>query len=118
GVSEHIRVISLVGRFLEHSRIFYFANGNGHRREEELYLGSADLMPRNLDRRVEVLFPIEQPLLRAALRDKVLLQLLKDTANARQLQSDGAYIRRRATEGQAPLDMQQWFATNALLRAE
>jgi polyphosphate kinase len=118
GVSEHIRVISLVGRFLEHSRIFYFANGSGHRRQEELYLGSADLMPRNLDRRVEVLFPIEQPQLRAALRDKVLLQLLQDTVNARELQSDGSYIRRRPVEGQAPLDMQLWFATNPLFRAE
>ena len=118
GVSEHIRVISLVGRFLEHSRIYYFANGNGHHREEELYLGSADLMPRNLDRRVEVLFPVEQPQLRAALRDKVLLQLLKDTVNARELQSDGSYIRRRPTGGQAPLDMQLWFATNPLFREE
>jgi polyphosphate kinase len=117
-VSEHIRVISLVGRFLEHSRIFYFANGSGHRREEELYLGSADLMPRNLDRRVEVLFPIEHPLLRVALRDKVLLQLLKDTVNARELQSDGSYIRRRPAEGQAPLDMQQWFASNPLFRTD
>ena len=117
-VSEHIRVISLVGRFLEHSRIYYFANGNGHHREEELYLGSADLMPRNLDRRVEVLFPVEQPQLRAALRDKVLLQLLKDTVNARELQSDGSYIRRRPTGGQAPLDMQLWFATNPLFREE
>ncbi len=118
GVSEHIRVISLVGRFLEHSRIYYFANGNGHHREEEVYLGSADLMPRNLDRRVEVLFPVEQPQLRAALRDKVLLQLLKDTVNARELQSDGSYIRRRPTGGQAPLDMQFWFATNPLFREE
>jgi polyphosphate kinase len=108
----------LVGRFLEHSRIYYFANGNGHHREEELYLGSADLMPRNLDRRVEVLFPIEQPQLRAVLRDKVLLQLLKDTVNARELQSDGSYIRRRPAQGQAPLDMQQWFATNPLFRDE
>ncbi len=117
-VSEHIRVISLVGRFLEHSRIFYFANGNGHHRQEELYLGSADLMPRNLDRRVEVLFPIEQPQLRAALRDKVLLRLLKDTVNARELQPDGSYVRRRPAEGQAPLDMQQWFATNPLFRTD
>ncbi|HLV97400.1 MAG TPA: polyphosphate kinase 1 [Ktedonobacterales bacterium] len=117
-VSERIRVISLVGRFLEHSRIFYFANGNGHRREEELYLGSADLMPRNLDRRVEVLFPIEQPQLRAALRDKVLLQLLKDTVNARELQPDGSYRRRRPAEGHTPLDMQQWFATNPLFRVD
>jgi polyphosphate kinase len=118
GVSEHIRVISLVGRFLEHSRLFYFANGNGHRREEELYLGSADLMPRNLDRRVETLFPIEQPQLRAALRDKVLLHLLKETSNARELQSDGSYIRRRPAEGQPPLDMQMWFVANPLFRAE
>jgi polyphosphate kinase len=118
GVSEHIRVLSLVGRFLEHSRIFYFANGNGHRREEELYLGSADLMPRNLDRRVEVLFPIEHPHLRTVLRDKVLLQLLKDTVNARELQSDGSYRRRRPASGQAPLDMQAWFAANPLFRED
>ncbi|HEX6776594.1 MAG TPA: polyphosphate kinase 1 [Ktedonobacterales bacterium] len=115
GVSEHIRVVSLVGRFLEHSRIFYFANGKGRERAEELYLGSADLMPRNLDRRVEVLFPIENPRFRAALRDKVLEQLLRDTANARELQSDGSYTRKRPPEGQAPLDMQMWFASHPLV---
>jgi polyphosphate kinase len=114
GVSEHIRVTSLVGRFLEHSRIYYFANGSGHKREEQLYLGSADLMERNLDRRVEALFPIEQPRLRELLREKVLEALLKDTANARELQPDGSYIRRRPAEGQKPLDMQRWFAANAL----
>jgi polyphosphate kinase len=113
GVSEHIRVVSLVGRFLEHSRMYYFGNGSGSRREEQLYLGSADLMERNLDRRVEALFPIEQPRLRELLREKVLEALLKDTANARELQSDGSY-RRRAAEGQAPLDMQQWFAAHPL----
>lgn len=118
GVSEHIRVVSLVGRFLEHSRIFYFANGNGHRREEELYLGSADLMPRNLDRRVEVLFPIENLRFREALRDKVLKKLLQDTVNARKLQPDGSYTRRRPAEGQAPLDMQMWFAAHPLLSAD
>lgn len=114
GVSDHIRVISLVGRFLEHSRMYYFANGSGHKREEQLYLGSADLMERNLDRRVETLFPIEHPRLRELLRDKVLEGLLKDTANARELQPDGSYIRRRPPEGQAPLDMQMWFATHPL----
>ena len=57
GVSDNIRVLSIVGRFLEHSRIFYFRNGG----QEEVYLGSADLMPRNLDRRVEILFPVETP---------------------------------------------------------
>jgi polyphosphate kinase len=114
GVSEHIRVISLVGRFLEHSRMYYFANGSGLKREEQLYLGSADLMERNLDRRVEALFPIEQPRLREMLRDKVLEGLLRDTANARELQPDGSYIRRRPAEGQAPLDMQVWFASNPL----
>jgi len=118
GVSEHIRVVSLVGRFLEHSRIFYFANGNGHRREESLYLGSADLMPRNLDRRVEVLFPVEYPRFREALRDKVLKKLLQDTVNARELQPDGSYTRRRPAEGHAPLDMQLWFAAHPLLASE
>src|SRR5579883_1759959 len=68
GLSENIRVVSIVGRFLEHSRIFYFQNGG----EEEVYIGSADWMARNLDRRVEVVVPVEDPDLRAKLRDQVL----------------------------------------------
>jgi len=89
GVSNHIRVRSLVGRFLEHSRIFYFANGG----EEELYLGSADWMPRNLYERVEVLFPVRDGWLRRRLRQEILEVYLADTVKSRFLQPDGAYIR-------------------------
>jgi polyphosphate kinase len=105
GVSETIRVISIVGRFLEHSRIFYFHNGG----DEEVYLGSADLMPRNLDRRVEVVFPIQDPALRAQVRDGILEVQLRDTVKARELQPDGRYVRVRPAPGEAPLDSQAWF---------
>jgi polyphosphate kinase len=89
GISDHIRVISVVGRFLEHSRIFYFHNGG----KEEIYLGSADLMVRNLDRRVEVLFPVQDPKLIARLRNDILGTYLADTHNAHFMQPDGSYVR-------------------------
>jgi polyphosphate kinase len=86
-VSDNIRVISIVGRFLEHSRIYYFRN-NG---EEEIYSGSADLMPRNLDRRVETIWPILDPLLRNRVRDEILLLQLRDNVKARELAADNTY---------------------------
>jgi polyphosphate kinase len=89
GVSDRIRVRSVVGRLLEHSRIFSFANAG----EEELYLGSADWMPRNLYERVEVVFPVLDSLLRQRVRQEILESYLADTAKARILQSDGEYIR-------------------------
>ena len=89
GVSDNIRVVSIVGRFLEHSRIYAFRN-NG---KEEIYVGSADLMRRNLDRRVEVLFPLEDPALKRHVREDVLEMYLRDTANAHQLLPDGQYVR-------------------------
>lgn len=89
GVSENIRVISVVGRYLEHSRLYYFQN-NG---EEEIYLGSADLMPRNLNHRVEVVFPVEEKKHIRYLRDKVLDAYIKDNARARFLNPDGSYTR-------------------------
>ncbi len=89
GVSENIRVISVVGRYLEHSRLYYFQN-NG---EEELYLGSADLMPRNLNHRVEVVFPVEEQKHIHDLRDKVLGVYFKDNTRARILNADGSYTR-------------------------
>lgn len=95
GVSENIRVVSIVGRFLEHARVYYFHNGG----DEELLIGSADLMPRNLDGRVETLFPIEQPQLRAALRDDVLECLIADNKKARLLQPDGTYVRLQPESG-------------------
>jgi polyphosphate kinase len=97
GVSENIRVISIVGRFLEHSRIYYFRNAGN----EEIYLGSADLMPRNLNRRVEVVFPVRDFKLIRHLREDVLATYLADVAKARYMQPDGSYVRdaNRAVEG-------------------
>jgi len=89
GVSDNIQVTSIVGRFLEHSRIFYFRNGG----EEEVYLGSADLMPRNLNRRVEVDFPVQDKALIRLIRDEVLHTYLKEQAKARHMSSDGKYVR-------------------------
>ncbi|MGZ3714628.1 MAG: polyphosphate kinase 1 [Ktedonobacterales bacterium] len=108
GVSENIRVVSLVGRFLEHSRLYYFSNGGSP--DDEILMGSADLMPRNLDHRVEVLFPIEDPALRAQLRDVALPAYLRDTANARLLLPDGTYERITPPDGQEPFNVQAWFA--------
>ncbi|HEX2173599.1 MAG TPA: polyphosphate kinase, partial [Dehalococcoidia bacterium] len=89
GLSESLRVRSIVGRFLEHDRQYYFRNGG----DEELYLGSADLMDRNLHRRIEVLFPVQDPRLVRCLRDTVLESYLRDNVQARELQSDGTYRR-------------------------
>src|SRR5579871_2964662 len=101
GVSENIRVSSIVGRFLEHSRIYYFQN-NGN---EECFLGSADLMPRNLNRRVEVLFPVERPQLVQRLKD-VLNAYLSDQTNARRMFKDGSYAYKSRNSG---FDCQAWF---------
>ena len=89
GVSDNIRVTSIVGRFLEHSRIFYFRNGGA----DEVYLGSADLMPRNLNRRVEVDFPVQDKNLVRVIRDEILGTYLKDQAKARHMTFDGKYVR-------------------------
>jgi len=93
GASENIRVRSLVGRFLEHSRIFYFANGGSF----EVFLSSADWMPRNFDRRVEVAFPVEDPVLKQRLADEILGSALLDDVNTRLLRSDGTYERLKGT---------------------
>ncbi len=102
GVSENIRVISVVGRFLEHSRIYYFRNGGS----EEIYLGSADLMPRNLNRRVEVLFPLEDSSLVRYLHDEVLADYMKDNVKARVMNPDGTYRRRTRGAKEAPFNIQ------------
>ena len=106
-VSENIRVRSIVGRFLEHSRIFHFAN-NG---KEEVYIGSADLMYRNLSRRVEVLTPIKDAQLKSVLKDTVLAAYLKDNVNARALTTDGTYVRVKPAEGEKRFDCQLEFET-------
>ena len=95
GVSDRIRVRSIVGRFLEHSRIFYFLNDG----EEEIYLGSADWMPRNLYERVEVLFPLKDEILRERVRREILDAYLADTLKSRFLQKDGTYIRTWQAQG-------------------
>ncbi len=89
GLSERIRVRSIVGRFLEHSRIFHFANGGN----DEIYLGSADWMPRNLFERCEVVFPVQDPASIARIHDEILPAYLADTVKARLQQADGSYIR-------------------------
>jgi polyphosphate kinase len=103
GVSENIKVTSIVGRFLEHARIYYFGNGG----DEEILLGSADMMPRNLDGRVETLFPIEDEQLKAAIRDEILAVHLADNLQCHQLGEDGQYIRMQAEEGEEPLSSQE-----------
>src|SRR5690606_13032164 len=88
GISEDTRVISIVGRFLEHARIYYLHNqGN-----PTMYIGSADLMPRNIDRRVEVMFPVENPALRADILENILEVQLRDKAKGHMLQADGTYV--------------------------
>jgi polyphosphate kinase len=101
GISENIRVVSLVGRFLEHARVFAFGQGE----EEEIYLGSADLMQRNFDRRVEQLFPLREKRHREKIRRLLELQLA-DTANAWELKPDGSFERLHSKEGEEPLDSQ------------
>jgi polyphosphate kinase len=96
GLSENIRVRSIVGRFLEHSRIYQFANGG----REEIYLGSADWMPRNLFERCEVVFPVRDKAARARIHDEILPAYLADTAKSRLMQEDGSYT--RATDGRKP----------------
>ena len=102
GVSDTIRVTSIIGRFLEHSRIYYFLNCG----QEEAYLGSADLMPRNLDRRVEVLFPVLDRRLLRTLRDEILSIYLADNVRARHMQADGTYLRAIPGPGEEPVDSQ------------
>ena len=105
GLSDNIRVRSIVGRFLEHSRIFYFAN-DGH---EEVYVGSADWMLRNLNRRVEVICPVRDRKLRSYLKDEVLGAYLRDNVQARELLPDGSYLRILPDDGEEPFDSQGYF---------
>ena len=89
GISENIRVRSIVGRFLEHSRVYYFENGG----DFEVYMGSSDWMPRNLDRRVEVLTPVERESIKRYIKEQYLESYLQDDQTARELGSDGTYAR-------------------------
>ena len=110
GVSENIKVISIVGRFLEHSRIYYFRNAG----QEEIYLGSADLMPRNLNRRVEVVFPVRDPKLIRHLRDDVLATYLADAVKARHMQPDASYLRNSNRAAHEAVNSQQRLIERAV----
>jgi polyphosphate kinase len=107
GVSETITVRSVVGRFLEHARVYYFRNGGQH----EVLLGSADLMPRNLDRRVEVLFPVLHSQWRDIIMNDILAVGLQDNVQARQLRQDGTYERVYPLAGAPEMNSQEWLLT-------
>jgi polyphosphate kinase len=109
GISSRIRVRSIVGRFLEHSRIFYFENGGN----PEVYLGSADWMPRNLYERVEVLFPLKDPQLRARITSEMLPAYLADTRKARLLGSNGCYSAPRAVRNGHGFSVQEHLMRQA-----
>lgn len=113
GMSENITVISIVGRFLEHSRIYYFGNGGS----PEIFVGSADLMTRNLDRRVETLFPIEDPLLIEQIATFLDIYL-HDNIHARILQSDGQYVRVQPSEHEQLVDSQVYFLNERMALQE
>jgi len=112
-VSERIRVRSIVGRFLEHSRLFYFLNGG----DEEFYCGSADWMPRNLFERCEVVFPIRDVQIKTRVRDEILAAYLADTVKSRLLRSDGSYVRLRDSK-LPPFSAQDFFIAAAEGRAD
>ncbi len=104
GVSDNIRVTSIVGRFLEHARIYYFHNGG----DEQIYLGSSDLMPRNLDQRVEILFPVDDARVRKSVKEILELHL-SDNVQSRRLKVDGSYERLHPSSGEAAVNSQNWL---------
>ena len=112
GLSENIQVTSILGRFLEHSRIYYFHNDGN----EEIYLGSADLMPRNLNQRVEILFPVEDKALIHHIRKYVLDVYLSDNVNARMMNPDGTYTRLHPKSTRNAKDAQKIFIEQAQKR--
>jgi len=114
GWSENIRVVSVIGCFLEHSRVYYFRNGG----EDQVYLGSADLMERNLDRRVEAVFPIEDQGWAAEIRDEIIPAYWRDTTNAWELESDGTYRRIEPAPGESPFDVHSWLINRYRLSSD
>jgi polyphosphate kinase len=107
-VSENISVISIVGRFLEHARLYYFANGGN----EEILLGSADMMPRNLTRRVEVLFSVPDSRLRRSMLENMLNIHLRDNVKSRRLLTNGKYERVMRNSNEPVLNSQNWLIEN------
>lgn len=115
GLSENIRVRSIVGRFLEHSRIYYFENAQ---KEPEVWLGSADWMPRNFFRRIECVFPIRDPALRREIIDEILIPLLKDNEYATLLRPNGAYVPVPRTKNEEPFSAQEYFMAKATAKRQ
>ena len=109
GVSDNITERSIVGRFLEHSRIYYFLNGGA----EEIIMGSADIMPRNLNRRVEILFPVQDPAIVRRLRDEILTVYLNDNMKTRVLHADGSWEHIWPSADEEPLNAQEYFVAQA-----
>ncbi|HVA34154.1 MAG TPA: hypothetical protein VNG31_08410, partial [Candidatus Baltobacteraceae bacterium] len=107
GVSERIRVRSIVGRFLEHSRIYSFENGG----DREVFIASADWMGRNLDGRVEIVTPVLDPLISETIHAQILSVLLADNVKSRELQENGSYKRLSPGPGEMPIDAQRVFLT-------
>jgi polyphosphate kinase len=105
GLSENITVRNIVGRFLEHSRVFYFANGGN----AEVYIGSADWMARNLKHRIEVVAPVSDPALKHYLKDVLLAAYMRDNVKARELHADGTYRQVRRGADEKPFDSQAFF---------
>jgi polyphosphate kinase len=105
GLSENIRVVSIIGRFLEHSRVYAFWNGG----DPDVWIGSADLMRRNLDRRIEVMVPVRDARIVRHLIEFVLEPCLRDNQRSWELKPDGTYIKRQPSVGEKPFDVQRWW---------